>query len=109
MSRVISKVLSEKARAPDAVYVPHIVLGPDAYHSNGKPAGAVCQLYLNTCRARQLVFGKFTRQLIWDDLKSISDDWKDHPKKKPHWVVTKNPHWFERSGVDVRLVAGLMN
>ena len=109
MSRVISKVLTEKAQAPAAVYVPHIVLWPTAYHKSGKPAGAVCQLYLNTCRARMLVYGKFTRQLIWDDLKSISDDWKDHPKKKPHWVVTRNPHWFERSGVEVRLVAALMN
>ena len=74
-------------------YSPYYAEINTAYHKNNKIAGKVCNNYLRAACARQLTFGKFTRKDIWNDLKKIENN-PFYPK--PHWIITRNPQWFEK-------------
>ena len=79
-----------------ADYQPYYAEINQAYYKNNKPVRNICSKYLRAACARQLIFGKFTRTDIWNDLKII----EGKKISKPHWIITKNPQWFVKCLLD---------
>ena len=60
-----------KNRNNNIDYQPYYAEINQAYYKNNKPVRNICRKYLRAACARQLIFGKFTRKDIWNDLKLL--------------------------------------
>tara|TARA_Y100000768_G_scaffold373420_3_gene342029 strand:- start:9670 stop:10194 length:525 start_codon:yes stop_codon:yes gene_type:complete len=69
------------------------VLVPLARHTNGDRANPICQLFLSAAYLREKKQKSWSPSELWKDIKQMTGN---SQFTKPNWIITKNPHWFNR-------------